>query len=43
VSFGVLTAESVKMLVLWVGALRSLVEIYSGFRGACRLYHRGDE
>jgi hypothetical protein len=43
VGFEVLTAVSTKMVVFWVVAPCSLVEIYQRFRCPCCLHHQGDE
>jgi hypothetical protein len=42
VGFEVLTAMSTKMVVFWVVAPCSLVEVYQRFRGPCSLHHQGD-
>jgi hypothetical protein len=42
VGFEVLTAVSTKMVVFWVVAPCSLVEVYQRFRGPCCL-HQGDD
>jgi hypothetical protein len=41
VRFQVLAAETIKMVVFWVVAPYSLVEIYRRFRDACCLHHQG--
>jgi hypothetical protein len=42
VRFQVLTAASMKMVVFWVVAPCSLVNLYRRFRGSCCLHHQGD-
>jgi hypothetical protein len=39
----VLTVVSMKMVVFWLVALYSLVEVYQCFRGACWLHHQGND
>jgi hypothetical protein len=41
VGFEVLTAVSTKMVVFWVVATCSLVEVYQRFRGPCCLHNQG--
>jgi hypothetical protein len=43
IGFEVVTAASMKMIVFWVVAPCSLVEVYQLFRGACCLHHQGNE
>jgi hypothetical protein len=43
VGFEVITAVSTKMVVFWVVAPCSLVEVYQRFRGPCCLHHQVDE
>jgi hypothetical protein len=43
VRFQVLTTASMTMTVLWEDALCSLVDVYQRLKGACCLYHQGDE
>jgi hypothetical protein len=41
--FQIPTSASVKMTVFWDVALCNLVEAYRHFRGACCIFHQGDE
>jgi hypothetical protein len=41
--FEVLTVVSTKMVVFWVLARSSLVELYQRFRGPCCRHHQGDD
>jgi hypothetical protein len=43
VRFKVLTVANMKMVVFWVVAPCSLVEVYRCFRSACCLHHQGDK